>query len=109
MEMYDLGEEPKKLEPVGAPDGPIYPCIYSVNLETYPPLKDMKLGDVGHAMVEFRISKNGGVELLAMGPMPDTVNPDKKEEVKKKLLKRHKTKDLSMSPQADETQGGSYV
>lgn len=48
---------------MGREDKIHYPGLYDVNVDNFPPLKDMKLGDMGEALIQFKISGNGGVEV----------------------------------------------
>ena len=88
MAMYDLGKEPAKMEPMGMEGKKKYPCLYDVTMENYPPLKDMKLGDMGRATMEFMINPTGGIEVLSMEPVEGMMDKDKKD--KETLMRRHK-------------------
>jgi hypothetical protein len=56
---YDLGRDPKKMNDMGNPDKVSYPHLCNVGVEEFPPLADMKLGDVGEAKVKFCIDGDG--------------------------------------------------
>ncbi len=81
--MYDLGSKPSKMENMGVDEKKSYPCLYEVNMDNYPPLGDMKLGDTGKAVIEFNIKPSGGIEITSMGPMGTTMDDTKTDKSKK--------------------------
>ena len=105
---YDLGKDPKKLNDVGREDKITYPSVYDINPDNFPPLKDMKLGDTGEAMIHFRIRGSGieVTEIKSMGAM----NPESEKLAKDKetLLKRHKKNQLKMAGGESSVEGEGY-
>lgn len=77
MEKYDLGKKPLKVEPMGMDDNMHYHKLYEVTPEIYPPIGDMKLNDVGVAMIEFKICPTGGIDVLSIGPMEKNEDKEK--------------------------------
>ena len=104
---HDLGRDPKKMNDMGYPDKITYPRVYDVNPDNFPPLKDMKLGDTGEALIRFNI-RGGGIEVHSI-KWVGSADP-KAEADKKKLLDRHKKNQLKQSsePTSDADSGGGY-
>ena len=106
---YDLGKEPSKMNDVGRSDKVRYPCLYDVTPENFPPLKDMKLGDTGEALMRFKIATSGGGIEVQEIKWIGSADP-KAEADKKKLLDRRKKDQFKKSdePTADADSGGGY-
>ena len=63
---HDLGRSSKEMEPMGASSKKNYPSI-SLDVDSFPPMKNMKLGSMGRAEIEFCIDpKYGGVKVYKM-------------------------------------------
>jgi hypothetical protein len=106
-DFYDLGKKPSKLNDEDNPGKVRYPSIYDVNVDNFPPLKDMKLGDTGEAMIQFKIG-NGGIDVHGIKWVGSA--DLKAEDDKDKLIKRHKKDQFKQSstPTADADSGGGY-
>ena len=66
---YPLGKKPKERnKPTTMEGGMQYPTLH-ISPEEYAPMKDMKLGGTGEACVKFKISKYGGIDVIAMKPL----------------------------------------
>lgn len=60
---------------------PRYPTLH-IGVEDWPELKEMKLGATGKAVVEFKISKHGGLDIMAIrGAGYGAGNDEKKNEI----------------------------
>ena len=71
---YNLGKKPTKMNDMGREDKIRYPNVYDVSVDKFPPLKDMKLGDMGEAVIHFKIN-GGGLDIHEMkflGSVADT-------------------------------------
>jgi len=107
-QFYDLGKEPSKMNDVGREDKIRYPSIYDVTPDNFPPLKDMKLGDTGEALIQFKISGNGGIDVHGIKWVGSAEPKDESD--KDKLIKRHKKDQFrqTSTPTADADSGGGY-
>lgn len=82
----DTGFHSLKIEPMekGAvmdmPHEPRYPTLH-IGVEDWPELKEMKLGATGKAIVEFKISKHGGLDIMAIRGAGYAGNDEKKNEI----------------------------
>lgn len=89
-----MGRDPTKVNDQGNEDKIYYPSV-SIGPDDYPPLTEMKLGEIAAAEIQFRISRHGGVELLGMKHLGSV--DEKAEKDKQTLLKRHKKNQMQMS------------
>ena len=65
---YKLGKNPKQKNIPATEETMMFPTLH-LDPKMYPPLKDMKLGGTGEAKIKFKISKYGGIDIIAIAPM----------------------------------------
>ena len=92
---YDLGKSPKKMNDMDMPEKMRYPMIHDIGVDNYPPLGEMKLGGTGRAEIMYKISKNGGIEILKMKELGSSKEPDN-------------TKPKEEKPNGKDKDSGSY-
>ena len=92
-EFYNLGQSPKRVEAIPMEDKMRYPSIFDLGIDLYPPLKEMKLGEIGQAVIKFKI-KGSGIEILAMKEM-DGMMEDEPSKRKKAMPMKKETADES--------------
>lgn len=102
-QFYNLGKDPVRIEAAPAiEDKTRYPCLYDIGVREFPPLKDMKLGDTGEAIIRFKI-QGSGIEIHEIKSVGVAdVNTENRKIDRKKLLKRHKTKDFAQNMSSEE-------
>lgn len=92
---------------VGREDKIMYPCLHGINPDTFPALKQMRLGDTGEAAIRYKISDSGGIDVLEIKHIG--VADPKAEKDRKTLIKRHKKNSPQQNdPTADADSGGGY-
>ena len=63
---HDLGSMPKEIAPEGIKEKKTYPCL-NIDMDKFPALKEMKLGDTGSAIIKFKINaRYGGINILSI-------------------------------------------
>ena len=82
---FELGQEPAKMNDMGREDKIQYPCAYGITVDEFPPMKDMKLGDTGEALIRFK-PKGDGIEIISI-KWVGSADP-KAENDKEKMMKR---------------------
>ena len=104
---FELGRDPARMNDMGREDKIQYPCAYDINPENFPPLKDMKMGDTGEALIRFK-PKGDGIEIQSIKWI-GSADP-KAEADKDKLIKRHKKNQFKQAsePTSDADHGGGY-
>ena len=65
---YNLGKNPKQKNIMPTEETMMYPTMH-IEPKQYPPLKEMKLGGTGEAKIKFKISKYGGIDVIAIAPL----------------------------------------
>ena len=111
-QVYDLGQDPKRLNDMGREDKMQYPCAYDINPENFPPMKSMRLGDVGEAVIHFKV-KGGGIEirdiqLVSSESEDDSLDREKVKKDQKTLLKRSKKNQFQPMGESGESPSEGY-